>query len=113
MFDLFSFIFPIMFFLVFTMVIGVFVSVFVKEIRQNRKDNASPRLTVEAQVVAKRPYFRRSNDHGRTTYFVTFQVESGDRFELRVPDNEYGMLIEGDRGVLSFQGSRYLGFQRR
>lgn len=25
---------------------------------------------------------------------------------------EYGMLAEGDRGILHFQGTRYLGFDR-
>ena len=44
---------------------------------------------------------------------VTFQVESGDRIELQVKGNEYGMLVEGDYGKLSFQGTRYLGFERQ
>ncbi len=48
-----------------------------------------------------------------TTYFVTFQVDSGDRMELPVGGYEFGMLAEGDRGKLSFQGTRYLGFQRQ
>ncbi|MBD5156664.1 MAG: DUF2500 domain-containing protein, partial [Butyrivibrio sp.] len=47
-----------------------------------------------------------------TSYYVTFQVESGDRIELRVSTQEYGMLAEGDFGRLSFQGMRYLGFER-
>jgi len=29
-----------------------------------------------------------------------------------VAGQEFGMLIEGDRGMLSFQGTRYLGFDR-
>ena len=48
-----------------------------------------------------------------TTYYVTFQVESGDRMELHVAGHEFGMLIEGDRGMLTFQGIRYLGFERK
>ena len=47
-----------------------------------------------------------------TSYYVTFQVESGDRMELSVTGSEYGMLVEGDEGKLSFQGTRYLGFER-
>ena len=50
--------------------------------------------------------------HTFTTYYVTFQVESGDRMELAVDGEDYGMLVEGDRGRLSFQGTRYLGFER-
>ena len=47
-----------------------------------------------------------------TSYYVTFQVESGDRMELEVDGSDYGMLVEGDIGKLSFQGTRYLGFER-
>ena len=46
-----------------------------------------------------------------TSYYVTFQVESGDRMELRVSRSEYGLLAERNQGNLSFQGTRYLGFE--
>ena len=45
-------------------------------------------------------------------YYVTFQVESGDRMELQMTGSEYGMLAEGDRGRLTFQGTRYVSFER-
>lgn len=47
-----------------------------------------------------------------TRYYVTFQVESGDRMEFSVTGLEYGMLAEGDIGKLTFQGTRYLSFER-
>ena len=47
-----------------------------------------------------------------TWYYATFQVESGDRMEFSVTGIEYGMLAEGDTGKLSFQGTRYLSFER-
>jgi hypothetical protein len=47
-----------------------------------------------------------------TTYYITFEVESGDRLEFQVRDNEYGILVEDDMGKLKFQGRRYLGFER-
>ena len=50
--------------------------------------------------------------HTFTSYYVTFQVESGDRMEFEISDMEYGMLAEGDSGELTFQGTRYLNFQR-
>ena len=117
-FDLFQ----IMFSLVFFLVIGMFVVMAVKGIREWNKNNHSPRLTVPATVVAKRTNVsHHHHNHGgtgmhhtphSTTYYVTFQVESGDRMELHVAGHEIGMLIEGDRGNLSFQGTRYLGFER-
>ena len=54
-----------------------------------------------------------SSTHYNTRYFATFQFESGDRLELPVAATEYGLLVEGDHGLLSFQGTRYLGFQRQ
>ena len=38
--------------------------------------------------------------------------QNGDRLELTVPENEYGYMIEGDNGRLSFKGTRYMGFRR-
>ena len=115
--------FQIMFSLVFFLVIGMFVVMAVKGIREWNKNNHSPRLTVPATVVAKRTNVsHHHHNHGgtgmhhtthSTTYYVTFQVESGDRMELHVAGHEFGMLIEGDRGNLSFQGTRYLGFERQ
>lgn len=116
-YGLFDTVFPVVFVLVFLLVIGIFISALVKSIGQKRKDDRSPRLTVEATVVAKRTDVshrpgNRDLSHTFTSYYVTFQVASGDRMELRVEGYDYGMLVEGDRGNLSFQGSRFLGFDR-
>jgi hypothetical protein len=116
-------IFQIMFTLVFVLVIGMFIVIAVKGISQWNKNNHSPRLTVPATIVAKRTNVSHHHHHNHggtgmhhtthsTTYYVTFQVESGDRMELHVAGHEFGMLIEGDRGMLTFQGTRYLGFER-
>ena len=114
--------FEFMFSLVFVFIIGVFVFVAVKGISQWNKNNNSPRLTVPATVVTKRTNVSHSHhNHGAghmghtsssTSYYVTFQVASGDRMELHVNGYEYGMLVEGDYCNLSFQGTRYLGFER-
>ena len=54
----------------------------------------------------------RMGSSARTRYFATFELEKGTRLELEVNDYEYGMLAEGDQGKLTFQGTRYLGFER-
>ena len=43
---------------------------------------------------------------------LIFQIDSGDQMELTVRGSEYGILAEGDVGMLSFQGTRYLGYER-
>lgn len=111
MFGIIDFIFPIMFLGVFGLVIGVLVSTLVKNAKSERKNDASPRLTSVATVVTKRTHVR--GDHAHTTYFATFQFESGDRLELQIPRDRFGYLVEGDSGKLHFQGTRFLDFERQ
>lgn len=108
---------PIFITVIFVLVIGGIIVSVVKGVGTWSKNNASPRLTVSAQVVTKRTqvshhHHQDSMSHTSTAYYATFQVESGDRMELHVSGSEYGMLVEGDAGDLTFQGTRYLGFER-
>lgn len=109
--------FDIMFSLMFALVFGMILFTLIRGISQWNKNNHSPRLTVDATVVSKRQHtsHRHHNNHmsHSTSYYVTFQVESGDRMELHMSGLEYGMLAEGDYGKLTFQGTRYLEFVRR
>ena len=113
-FGIMSVLFPIIFLTFF----GIFIVVAIKGIGQWNKNNHSPRLTVPARVVAKRTQMHHHHHgdtmhhHASTSYYVTFQVESGDRMELSVSGQEYELLLEGDYGRLSFQGTRYIGFER-
>ena len=102
--------FEIVFMLIFLLAFGMILFSFISGIREWNQNNHSPRLTVGALVVAKRTSV--SGRHSATSYYVTFQVESGDRMEFSLSGREYGMLAEGDRGYLTFQGTRYLGFER-
>lgn len=127
LFDTFMFdLFPIIFIIVFVLIMGAFVFMFVKGILTWNRNNHSPRLTVAATLVTKRTDVSH-HSHAQagdvtgaaghthsfsTRYYVTFQVESGDRMEFEVEGTEYGMLAEGDHGKLSFQGSRFLAFVR-
>ena len=118
--------FEIMFTLIFITVVGLIIFTIIRGIGEWNKNNQSPRLTVEASIVAKRTHVSRHTHHNAgditgahgthmtssTSYYVTFQVESGDRMELSVKSSEYGMLAEGDSGRLTFQGTRFLGFER-
>lgn len=114
---------PVLVALGFLVVIGLVFYRLAKSANQWRKNNASPILTVDATVVTKRAdvhsYHHAAtanpgamHDYTNTQYFVTFQVPSGDRMELNVSDAEFGMLAEQDQGRLTFQGTRYLGFER-
>ena len=114
-------IFPILFCLIFLCVFSMFAFIMISSLKTWNKNNHSPRLTVNARVVAKREHVTRHHHSSAsgmghhttsTSYYVTFEVDSGDRMELCVSGEEYGMLAEGDCGKLSFQGTRYLSFER-
>ena len=120
MFNIIELLFPVSFILIFIMIIFTFA----KGISAWNTNNHSPRLTVSAKIVAKRQNTTLQNHpnagdpsgaHGyhttsSTTYYVTFQVESGNIIEMSVSGSEYGKLTEGDEGKLTFQGTRYLQF---
>lgn len=115
MFEIFSGLFFVVFFLVF----AVIIINLLRGVKEWNSNNHSPRLTVDARVVAKRTNHTRHSGgqhhmaHTTTTYFVTFEVASGDRMELCMAGHEYGLIVEGDYGELTFQGTRFLGFTRK
>jgi len=78
---------------------------------QWQRDRMAPRLSVGADVVSKRTDTYYDDDMPRTADgFVTFEMESGDRMELRLPRHDFGRIAEGDFGRLTFQGSRFIAF---
>lgn len=123
MFDLFPGIFEVMFVMVFVLIFSVIIVTLIHGVSTWSKNNKSPRLTVMADVVSKRENVSHTHHNSgmngemsysstSTTYYVTFQFESGDRLELNVQSYDYGIIAEGDRGKLTFQGTRFLGFER-
>ena len=106
---------------IFVLVFGIIIVAMVRGIGEWNKNNHSPTLSVPAKVVSRRTavshhHHHQGNGmyhtHTDTIYYATFHVESGDRIEFLVSGTEYGMLAEGDSGELTFQGTRYLNFQR-
>ena len=107
--------------LVFVLVLGSIIVTLIRGVGEWNKNNQSPKLSVPAKVVSRRTAVSHHHHHQRngmhhthtaTSYYATFQVESGDRIEFLVSGTEYGMLAEGDSGELTFQGTRYLNFRR-
>lgn len=123
-FQLMSILFPIVFISIFCIFIVTFVRTISAGAKQKRKNDASPRVTADAKVISKRMQVGQNHQHHHadgmmpsydynySKYFVTFEFESGDRLELPVDGSDYGLLVEGDQGKLTFQGTRYLGFAR-
>lgn len=81
-------------------------------------NSRQPVLSVTSVIVGKRTEVTHRHDtdtsvnRSDTKYYLTFEVESGDRLEFAVSGLEYGQSAEGDEGKLTFQGRRYHGFER-
>ena len=106
--------FEFMFTLVPVLILGVIIIMIISSVTRWSKNNASPRLNRPARIIGKRPHTwggsGRTGAH--TSYYATFEFEDGERLELPVGAQAYGMIAEGDYGILSYQGTRYIDFQR-
>lgn len=82
--------------------------------RQNRWNKQQPVVSTSAQVIAKRTEVSGSGGGtaALTFYYATFETSDKERHEFSVSGKDYGLLIEGDQGILTFQGTRYKGFER-
>lgn len=112
---------PIFIGVIAVLVVGGILFSIAKGLGEWSANNAQPVLTCAARIVARREevslHHHHHDDHrphssGSTSYYVTFEFDSGERRELLVGNSEYGLLVEGDRGTLTCQGTRYLGFRR-
>ncbi len=118
---------PIFISVIFVIMLVSIISGLSRNAKRERKNDQSPRVTADVKVVSKRMEVggNRSNrrmgadgmmengySYSYSDYFVTFEFNSGDRLELPVDGSDYGLLVEGDQGKLTFQGTRYLGFAR-
>ena len=98
--------------LIFIIIFSIIIIAIFQGIKTWNYNNHQPKLSVIAKVVTKRTEHSRSDNSSSTWYYATFEVESGDRIEMGISGEQYGLLVEGDVGELTFQGSRYLGFKR-
>ena len=84
-------------------------------------NSSKPVLTVEGRIISKRfKTFQDTQNFGDmipsynylAMYYVTFELEDKEQLEFCVSANEYEEFNEGDTGKLSYQGNKYLGFER-
>ena len=96
-------IFVVIWFILFFYIVGM-------GIIQFTKNESSPVLTVPAAIVNMRRMTHHSKNHLSHSYHVTFEMEGGERLELRVRWQDYKEFSIGDRGLLIYQGTRFQGF---
>lgn len=79
------------------------------------KQGEKPVYNMQAVVKGKRTLVEADPENPsvpKTTYFLTFQKHDGNRVELQVPGEDYGLAAEGDEGILVWQGDEFVVFKR-
>ncbi len=112
-FDLFR-IFPYLFVAMFVLVFGIIFYIGIRALLGSAHDRRQPQVPVPARVVGRRTqvWGGGHNAPASTRQYVTFEFTNTQRLELSVPASEAGYLVEGDTGVLTFQGGRFISFVR-
>ena len=77
---------------------------------ENKRNKKQPIVSAKVKVVNKRTYIA----HGLNKYYLTFEIlDSRRRIEFEVSGEFFGLIIDGDEGDLSYQGTQILNFQRQ
>ena len=69
-------------------------------------------VRTRAMVVAKRTELYGAGENVATLHYATFELEGGARREFMLNGMQYGLIAEGDVGILVFRDSRILSFAR-
>ncbi|CAM4452570.1 hypothetical protein FHS16_004071 [Paenibacillus endophyticus] len=99
---------------VITVVASTFLYVIVRGIRTWIGNNASEAVTRSVTIVDKRTeVWGGSGDSSASTdYYITFEMDDRSRIELAVRADRYGLIVVGDQGELTHQGTRFKQFHR-
>lgn len=100
--------------IIFIIVICGFIFAIGSSVKRYASNKAKPIETVPARIITKRPHtWGGSGDSAaHTSYYVTFELENGERIEMPVSAEFYGMHVDGDAGMLTHQGTHMISFER-
>lgn len=80
------------------------------------KQGRKPVYNIQATVKGKRTLIEADPENPsvpKTRYFLTFHKRDGNRVEMEVPGEDYGLAAEGDEGVLVYEkGDEFIVFKR-
>ena len=80
------------------------------------KQGRKPVYNIQAMVKGKRTLVEADPENPtipKTRYFLTFHKRDGNRVEMEVPGEDYGLAAEGDEGILVYsKGDEFIVFKR-
>lgn len=103
-------IFLVVWFIMFFGILTVVIVSIGRNLKRERDNKKAPVETADVTVLTKRINVR--GEHSYTTYYVTFESDNAVRKEFMVDGELYGLLVEGDKGRLTYQGYKVIDFNR-
>ena len=119
---------PLIFTLLPKIILFVFIAVsliilynVLRGLKEWQSNNSQPSLYEPVIVSDKRTHVWGGGGHhghhmhrgrSRTSYYVTFEFEDGERREFMMSGHKYGQIAQGDTGTLTYQGTRFHNFER-
>lgn len=108
------------------LIIAIFTAIFFRCIFEWTINKCSAMESVDAFVVAKQQGMIQqqipnagdaTGGHGFTLqeqswYKITFRMSDNTEKEFNVDNQSFRELKEGEKGILTYQGTRYLGFKK-
>ena len=108
------------------LIIAIFTAIFFRCIFEWTINKCSAMESADAFVVAKQQGMIQqqipnagdaTGGHGFTLqeqpwYKITFRMTDSTEKEFNVDDQSFRELKEGEKGILTYQGTRYLGFKK-
>lgn len=86
------------------------------KVNVEEREGRKPIYNIQAEVKGKRTLVEADPENPGipcTRYFVTFHKRDGNRIEMEVPGEDYGLAAEGDEGVLVYsKGDEFIVFKR-
>ena len=80
------------------------------------KQGRKPVYNIQATVKGKRTLVEADPENPtipKTRYFLTFHKRDGNRVDMEVPGEDYGLAAEGDEGILVYsKGDEFIVFKR-
>ena len=83
-------------------------------VKEHFRNNSMEEITIPARIMTKRTHVwgGSGNSSAHTSYYMTFEDEMGERTEFSVSESFFSMHAEGDTGMLTHQGNRFIHFER-
>ena len=92
------------------------VAKFTSRVQIEEKQGRKPVYNIQAAVKGKRTLIEADPENPnipKTRYFMTFHKRDGNRVEMEVPGEDYGLAAEGDEGILVYaKGDEFIVFKR-